>query len=100
MSRRAGQFREVITSKFISLRDYQVPIKTLSSKLQVRWGWRWLGQDKWPTLRATHINANLGCLDYHVQWDHSSYFILVQIFTLTTYQARFTIFRLNNMGLI
>ena len=52
--------------------------------------------DKWRTLRATHINANLGCLDYHVQWDHSSYFILVQIFTLTTYQARFTIFRLNS----
>ena len=36
VSRRAGQFREVITSKFISLRDYQVPIKTVSSKLQVR----------------------------------------------------------------
>ena len=72
MSRRAGQFREVITSKFISLRDYQVPIKTLSSKLQVRWGWRWLGQDKWPALRATHINANLGCLDYHAQWNDQS----------------------------
>ena len=72
VSRRAGQFREVITSKFISLRDYQVPIKTVSSKLQVRWGWRWLGQDKWPALRATHINANLGCLDYHAQWNDQS----------------------------
>ena len=54
--------------------------------------------DKWRTLRATHINANLGCLDYHVQWDHSSYFILVQIFTLTTYQARFTIFQTQQYG--
>ena len=69
-----GPVSGVITSKFISLRDYQVPIRPGS-----KWARDGLEmaraaehQDKWPALRATHINANLGCLDYHTQWSDQS----------------------------
>ena len=75
VSSRAGQFSGVITSKFISLRDYQVPIKTGSKwgRDGARDGARAAQhQDKWPALRATHINANFGCLDYHTQWNDQS----------------------------